>query len=186
MPAIDLKDGKCVRLRPLGTETGVIDGGTNDYYGTYFPARWARFREGRDFAGGARVYNGRIDLGAGEYDWRPGFAKRLARRRLAVEAASPAVALGETDGLTMTGGDVLDLRWNLVVAGPCSFRVACASGAAAEVRVDGEPCSSDADGVYSFAGSVGEHAVSIACFGSGSAQVGSFASPRRGVLFLVR
>lgn len=172
--------------RPLGTETGVIDGGTNDYYETYFPARWARFREGRDFAGGARVYNGRIDLGAGEYDWRPGFAKRLARRRLSVAAASSRVSIGETDGLTLTGGDVLDLRWNLVVAGPCSFRVACASGAAAEVRVDGEPCSSDSDGVYSFAGSVGEHAVSIACFGSGSAQVGSFASPRRGVLFLVR
>ena len=172
--------------RPLGTETGVIDGGTNAYYETYFPARWARFWEGRDFAGGARVYNGRIDLGAGEYDWRPGFAKRLARRRLAVSAATSRVALGETDGLTLKGGDVLDLRWNLVVAGPCSFRVVCADGGTAEVRVDGELCSPDADGVYTFAGTVGEHAVSITCCGSGSAQVGSFTSPRRGALFLVR
>lgn len=42
-----------------------------------------------DLAGGQRVYNGAMDAGCYEFDWRPRYAKDLKARGLAVTAASP-------------------------------------------------------------------------------------------------
>ena len=138
-----------------------------------------------DFAGGQRVYEAAPDIGAGEYDARTDFARRLARR-LTVDTATPNVELGAESGLTMKGGDVIELRWMLRLGGDCSFRVACESGCTAEVSVNGVELTPDANGVYSFAGSVGEQTVSITCSGTGTATVDSFTCPRFGVLMLVR
>ncbi len=139
----------------------------------------------RDFAGGQRIYDGAPDIGAGEYDARPDFARRIGRR-VTVDTATPTVELGAEDGLTMEGGDVLELRWQLLLAGDCSLRVVCEGGCAAAVTVNGVVLTPDANGVYSFAGSVGEQTVSIACEGSGTATVDSFTRPRFGMLMLVR
>ena len=80
----------------------------------------------------------------------------------------------------------LELRWRLVLAGDCSFRVVCEGGCTAEVSVNGVVLTPDANGVYSFVGTVGEQAVSIACSGAGTATVDSFACPRFGMLLLVK
>ena len=125
------------------------------------------------------------DIGAGEHDARPEFAKALAPRRLEIDTATSTVELGEASGLTMRGGDVLELKWQLTRAGGCSFRVACRDGSTAVVLVDGVAVEPDAYGVCSFSGSVGEHVVSIACEGAGSATVDEFSCPRLGMMFIV-
>ncbi len=139
----------------------------------------------RDFAGGQRVYEAAPDIGAGEYDARTDFAHRLARR-VTVDTATPMVELGSGTGLTMRGGDVIELRWRLILAGDCSFRVICAGGCTATVTVNGVALTPDANGVYTFAGSVGEQAVSIACEGVGTATVDGFTCPWFGWMMRIR
>ncbi|MBR6586124.1 MAG: hypothetical protein IKK82_01770, partial [Kiritimatiellae bacterium] len=66
-------------LRPK-TASVLIDAGVNDYYDTYFPTQFEQFRNDRDVADGQRVYNGKIDIGCGEYDFRGDFARMLGSR----------------------------------------------------------------------------------------------------------
>ena len=47
--------------------------------------------EGRDVVGGQRVYNGALDVGAYEYDWRADYAATLGGRRVSVSRADPGV-----------------------------------------------------------------------------------------------
>ena len=51
--------------------------------------------EGRDVDGGQRVYNGALDVGAYEYDWRASYAHTLHPSRCSVASASPEVVQGE-------------------------------------------------------------------------------------------
>ena len=169
-----------VTYRPLaGSE--LIDAGSNETFAAYYPADYLDL----DFAGGQRVYNGTVDIGPGEYDARPDFAKALDGRRMAVDVATAGVTLGDGKSLVMKGGDELALRWTVPVEGPCSFRVTADAGTVA-VTVDGADVMPDTDGVYAFVGTVGEHEVSISYAGEGSATVDSFVCPRKGVILLVR
>ena len=172
-------------MRPVAGATNLIDRGTNEYYDTYFPKKWLRFKECKDFAGGSRVYAAKSEIGAGEYDARSDFAKRLDRR-LTVDTATPDVELGEETGLTMKGGDVLEMRWQLRQGGTCQFRAVGAGGASVTVSVNGVELRPDALGVYSFAGLPGEQTLTIACFGAGTASVDSFSCPPWGVIMTVR
>ena len=177
----NVSDAVDENMRPTAGATNLIDRAKNEYYDTYFPQRWVHFKNGKDIAGGSRVYAAVPDIGAGEYDARPDFAKRLARR-LTVDTATSNVELGEETGLTMKGGDVLELRWLLRAGGRCSFRVVCADGAGVTVSANGVELTPDANGVYSFAGSAGEQTVSIFCFGVGTATVDSFTCPPLGMI----
>ena len=170
-----------VTYRPLAG-SGLIDAGSNETFVAKYPAAY----QDLDWAGGQRIYNGTIDIGAGEFDYRPVFAKELAKRRLVVDTATPTVELGEGDGLSMKDGDALDLRWELILEGACSFKVTVTGEGTATVKVDGETVQPDADGVCSFAGTIGEHAVSIAFAGAGTATVDSFTCPKKGSVILVR
>lgn len=51
--------------------------------------------DGKDFCGGQRIYNGNVDVGAYEYDWRASYARTIHPSRCAVTAASPDVLQGE-------------------------------------------------------------------------------------------
>ncbi|MBQ5796058.1 MAG: hypothetical protein IIW14_08725 [Kiritimatiellae bacterium] len=181
----NVTDAVDANLRPVAGATNLIDRGKNEYYDTYFPKRWLRFKNGRDFAGGSRVYAAVPDIGAGEYDARADFAGRLSRR-LTVDAATANVELGEESGLTMKGGDVLEMRWQLRQGGTCQFRAVGAGGASVTVSVNGVELRPDALGVYSFAGLPGEQTLTIACFGAGTASVDSFSCPPWGVIMTVR
>ena len=178
-------DALDANMRPVAGATNLIDRGKNEYYDTYFPKKWLRFKECKDFAGGSRVYAAKSDIGAGEYDARSDFAKRLDRR-LTVDTATPDVELGEESGLTMKGGDVLEMRWRLRQGGTCQFRAVGAGGAAVTVSVNGVELRPDALGVYSFAGLPGEQTLTIACLGAGTASVDSFSCPPWGVIMTVR
>ena len=64
----------------------AIDFGSNDYV--------AGEAMDVDFAGGQRVYNGRVDAGAYEFDWRPAYADAILPKRCTVVNASPEVEFG--------------------------------------------------------------------------------------------
>ena len=150
-----------------------------------FEALMPEEAKSRDFAGGQRVYDAAPDIGAGEYDARPDFANRIGRR-VVVDTATPMVELGEGAGLTMRGGDTLELRWRILLAGDCSFRIVCDGGCTATVTVNGIELTPDTNDIYSFVGSVGEQTVSITCEGSGTATVDGFTCPHFGWLMRVK
>ena len=63
-----------------------------------------------------RIYNGCIDIGANEYDWRPVYAQRLGCARAAVAHASPDV----TDGgsfIRVPGGSSVVVAWDAIPSG---------------------------------------------------------------------
>ena len=63
-----------------------------------------------DLAGGQRVYNGRMDIGCYEFDWRPKYAADLGKG-VAVASASPEVYEGAGGVVTLPGGS-LEAGWS--------------------------------------------------------------------------
>ncbi|MCQ2391987.1 MAG: DUF1565 domain-containing protein [Kiritimatiellae bacterium] len=79
----------------LGEFAGIDQGDLSLSDGTLFTDT--------DINGGQRIRNGRIDIGAVEYDWRPNYAAVLDRRAT-VTAASPSVVLDANAAITLTDG----------------------------------------------------------------------------------
>jgi hypothetical protein len=83
--------------RPLPGEVSLIDSGD---------AAFATESVGdTDMYGVPRILNGRIDIGALEYDWRPAFSAGLGKR-FTVTHASPSVVTNAAGGLVISGGSV--------------------------------------------------------------------------------
>ena len=61
-----------------------------------------------DLSGGQRIYNGKVDIGAFEYDWRGDFAADLGEPRLTVAAASP-MTVETSEGKVLVKDGALDL-----------------------------------------------------------------------------
>ena len=59
---------------------------------------------GTDLEGVQRIFNGVLDVGAFEYDWRPTYAKALGRR-ITVTDASSAVS-NSTEGVVIPSGEL--------------------------------------------------------------------------------
>lgn len=93
----------------------------------------------RDALGGQRVYNGALDIGALEADWRPQYAKDIAAR-LTVTDASPEVVESDSGTVLLSEGTTLEATWKGRPEGSTgytlNFRVA--EGGSAEVTVNGE------------------------------------------------
>ena len=65
-----------------------------------------------DLSGVQRVYNGRLDVGALEADWRPRYAKDISGNpAFAVVSASPSVVENESGNVRLEDGSVLDAVW---------------------------------------------------------------------------
>ena len=95
-------------MRPKTAASPLVDAGSKALYDARFPKAWEQFK-GRDFANGQRVYNGRIDVGCGEYDFRGDFAKMLGPRAVIPEMgpnvttnAVPNVVVPEGDSITLS------------------------------------------------------------------------------------
>lgn len=140
---------------------------------------------GKDFAGGQRVYNGVIDIGAGEYDWRDTFSRRLARKYVAVEEASSGVTTNAVKGIDLTDGESVAVMCMVRTKGMVSFKVAVTGSGMATVKV-GDAILVPTGDVYSFDGTVGEDVVTISFAGDGVATVSDFALPKFGLLLMVR
>ena len=172
--------------RPL-RDSIALDAGDAGYHAAAtngWSELWRSF-VGSDFAGGQRVYNGRIDIGAGEYDWRGEFAGFLAAKGVEVEAAGADVTTNAVSGLDIPSGETLTLRLSIATSGLVSFTVAAESAEAVGVRVDGRAVAAGPGGEVSFAADVGEHSVEIACL-HGTATASGFALPKLGMMMIFR
>jgi hypothetical protein len=167
-------------FRPMSAEAPGVDAGDLQYY--VYPEAFAH-EAGSDVSGGQRVYNGQIDIGPGEYDYRGIFAKKLCRRSVEVEAASPAVVAADGAGLSLGSGDSLTLALFFRADGECTFKVAGTERVT--VTADGIVLS-PVGGVYSFSGNAQDvHTVTIVSNG-GNAVVGDFRIPGPGLVVRVK
>ena len=102
----------------------------------YFPSD---ILDGVDLLGGQRVYNGALDIGAAEADWRESYGRALGRR-VEVTRADPGVLDNGGDGVLVTNG-VLVATW---AKGPSDgnvrhmFNAAVTGNGTLTVLLDGE------------------------------------------------
>ena len=143
-----------------------------------------------DWACVQRIYNGSIDIGAGEYDWRGDFAvrmKHLKRYDLVVASASPAVTTNALGGVTLTDGTALAADWTTALAGEISFLAVQTGEGTLTVTCDGSPVSVDPEtgrGAVSVA--AGAHRIEFSFAGTGTVALSDFREPGYGLLMLLR
>ena len=90
--------------------SAAIDAGNISYYTAAtngWTAAWLA-ECGKDYYGGARVYNGKIDVGAGEYDCRPDFAAILGPNA-AILAMGPNVTTNAVPNVVVPEGESITL-----------------------------------------------------------------------------
>ena len=96
----------------------------------------------RDVDGGQRIYNGKIDVGCCEFDWRPVYARMLGGRLASVAAASPEVAR-RPDGkaVTLVDGTALEIELAKRRSGAVRYLIAVEVAGAGTLTVlrGGEP-----------------------------------------------
>ena len=95
-------------FRPKTKDSPLVDFGNKAHYDKYFPTAWARFRTDRDYAGGQRIYNGEIDVGCGEYDFRGDFAAMLGQRAV-ISEMGPNVTTNVASNIVVPEGDAIVL-----------------------------------------------------------------------------
>ena len=129
---------------------------------------------GTDLLGCQRVYNGALDIGAVEADWRPRYGKVLGRR-VEVVRATPAVI--ETAGpmVRVPSGALLDASVDGGAAAGAVWTVSFVvnPGSAVAVTVNGEEHLYDSPGANTleFSSVAGMNTVAFACV-AGSVDVG--------------
>ena len=158
----------------------VIDVGTNmtfaaDRYGTL------------DAGGGQRVYNGRVDIGAYEYDWRTDFAADIARGRMRMTDASADVTESEDETVLLGDGDVVKLVWKDQGRKPTdrffNFKV---KDGTLTVRVNGEAVADFAEnGEWKYADGAATDEIEFSFAGTGRAEL-LRSKADIGVLLIVR
>lgn len=171
--------------RPLKTSVAV-DVGDRARYETAFASSPLAGLVGVDYAGGQRVYNGAIDIGPGEYDWRGDFAPILNRKCVAIDAMSAGVTTNETvSSVVLSGGDTLTIRITSKADGPCSLRAIAASGEVTVVA-NGAAVAPATGGVFEFNGVAGENTVTVSYVGEATCAVDSVKAAGLGLLLLLR
>lgn len=158
----------------------VIDVGTNmtfaaDRYGTL------------DAGGGQRVYNGRVDIGAYEYDWRTDFAADIARGKMKMTDASADVTESDDETVLLGNGDAVKLVWKDQGRKPTDrfFNFKVTDGTLA-VRVNGEAVATFAeDGEWKYADGAATDEIEFSFEGAGRAEL-LRSKADIGVLLIVR
>ena len=158
-------------VRPVA-ESSLVDAGILSYYNDNFPADWVMFKM-FDVGGGQRVYgDGKIDVGAGEFDWRGAFAKALHPSKATVTEASAGVRSLDGD-LTLGGGDRLAVNWQVASACKTELHTSLAGEGTVSVLLDGEPLQLDSSGVTAFVVKAGTHKLEFAYSGEGTFGISS-------------
>ena len=152
----------------------LIDRGNAEYYAE-FPAAVAEALAKTDFAGNQRVYNGSIDIGAYEYDWRDDFAKALKRSQVEVVSASAAVVTNGTRSLTVPSDASIEIDWSVKHDGQHTFYVVADGEGSVSVTCGGETLAPAADGLCMFIGVKGEtRRIVVSCSDGVSAALRDF------------
>lgn len=113
--------------------------------------------DGKDAAGGQRIYNGAIDAGALEGDWRPIYAADLCGgNRFTIVSADSGVVETERGSVAIGSGMAVSATWSNGASAPVSYELhfkVSGTGALALTINDGEPvvfAASDAEQTYVF------------------------------------
>jgi hypothetical protein len=158
-------------VRPTA-ESSLVDAGVLSYYNDNFPADWVMFKM-FDICGGQRVYgDGKIDIGAGEFDWRGAFGKALHPSKATVTEASAGVRSLDGD-LTLGGGDRLVVNWQVASECKTELHTSLAGEGKVSVLLDGEPLQLDSSGVTAFVVKAGTHKLEFAYSGEGTFGISS-------------
>ena len=164
--------------RPL-IESAVVDQAAASLSAQY---------EGLDLLGGQRVYNGVLDIGALEADWRTAYARDI-NRRLNISSVSPAVV--ETADRKVRLVDGTSLVAKLRSADPIKrivVRASVSGGGVLSIRVNGEDVQAltvgETETVVELANSLTDE-LSFAYSGDGFADLGKM-SLNRGFFVIVR
>ena len=170
-------------VRPVA-ESSLVDAGVLSYYNDNFPADWVMFKM-FDLCGGQRVYgDGKIDVGAGEFDWRGAFGKALHPSKATVTEASAGVR--SLDGDVVLGdGDRLVVNWQVASECKTELHTSLAGGGNVTVTLDGEVLQLDSSGVTAFVVKAGTHKLEFAYSGEGTFRVSSIKC-RAGLTVFVR
>ena len=171
--------------RPVAGDR-AIDAGNVAYY-TY-PAGFEH-EMGKDYKGGQRIYNGQIDIGCGEHDWRGVFSGKLnGKGRAEVTAASANVTTNTLDGVVLHGGDSVEVEYTVAnaAAHACTFKAVVTGEGSVTARFGDEVLVPDATGTYTFSGTAGVNRVTVSFTGEGSAVLSAFAGPHVGVRIVIR
>lgn len=94
-----------------------------------------------DAAGGQRVYNGALDIGCFEFDWRSDFAMALGTRKIVVDEAGPDVTRTEYGRVSVAAGS-LATTWPAGGEGTSasySLNAEVTGGGTLTVTLNGEP-----------------------------------------------
>lgn len=170
-------------VRPTAGSS-LVDAGVLSYYNDNFPADWVMFKM-PDLGGGQRVYgDGKIDIGAGEFDWRGAFAKALHHSKATVTAASEGVRSLDGD-VVLGGGDELVVNWQVAGESKAELYTSLSGEGNATVTLDGEPLVLDASGVTAFVVQAGTHTLKFSYSGEGTFTVSSIRC-RAGLTVFVR
>jgi hypothetical protein len=94
-------------FRPKTNVSPLVDAGSRELYDKYFPSEWAQFKD-IDLKGGQRIYNAKIDVGCGEYDWRGDFAPTLGSK-VAISEMGPNVMVDSASNIVVPEGDSIAL-----------------------------------------------------------------------------
>ncbi|MBQ2632077.1 MAG: hypothetical protein IJG13_20565, partial [Kiritimatiellae bacterium] len=174
--------------RPTSRLSAVVDAGSNTLY------RLLTFDPGdRDLEGKQRVYDGTIDVGCYEFDWRGDFAKALGSATLSVTEAAPSVVTNAGGGLLLPGdGATLAAAWR--DSGTCTkeYRFSAQVSGAGTLSVfrDGAEeawktiDAEDGAKTLSFESGAATNSLSFAFSGEGSAVLSGF-SKRGGTVIVV-
>lgn len=136
---------------------------------------------------GQRVYNGKVDCGAYEYDWRPDYRVALGNSKLKVIAAAPNVRLEDGKVRLSNGSDLAvhwerllpDARRHVTFAISDSGQLAISANGAEPVLLDSTQTE------FSYDGDGTEDVVTFAFAGNGFADLGKL-SCSGGLMILLR
>lgn len=171
--------------RPLAGSV-AIDAGSWDNYAQITNSLKNAGVESLDLLGGQRVYNGKIDVGCGEYNWCDDFTRTLATRGLTVADASDNVTTNLSAGLDIPAGQSLRLAMQLKSCNTVSFIVSTETPETVSVLADGNAVAIGDGGKVAFLADVGVHTVEIICSGESCATVSGFVLPRPGIVVVVQ
>ncbi len=145
-----------------------------------------------DLLGTNRIYNGRIDIGCCEYDWRGIYAQDLAKKQVSVTAASAGVKETVEKLVSLSDGDSLTAEFTTTLSGTKVYVVQASVTGAGTLTIsfpDGGTATvvaADGDKVVSFASGGAPCSVTLAFAGEGTAVLHDFLPPSKGTFVSIR
>ena len=133
------------------------------------------------------MYNGKIDVGAVEYDWRGDFGERLnPKGRAEVVSAGENVTTNTVAGILVPDGESVEVDYSLRRDTACHFTAVPAAGGSVDARNGDAVLSPDSAGRYTYSGKAGRNRVALSYSGSGDAAVSDFFVDGAGFCLLLK